>query len=133
MKSDKVKVFPICFKKQVQTDGSTTPSYIDLKLDAALLFGPYLESIQVHTATENRTSNFQWNLVFWWSLDGRQWEGPVDLFTAITANGAVIQPAYTTTTQLGLQMRYGLAVANTSGTAIERAVVCSALVFTFKS
>ena len=133
MKSDKVKVVPACFKKQVQTDGTTSPSHIDLELDVALGFGPYLESIQVHTATENRTANFAWNLVFWWSLDGRQWGTPIDLFTGVTADGAVIQLPYTTATEFGMQMRYGLAVWNTSGTLIERAVLCSALVFTFKS
>lgn len=95
--------------------------------------GTNFESIQVHTATESRTSNFTWRVVFWWSVDGRRWNGPVDLFSAVSANSDVIQTAYSTTTTFGLQMRYGIGLANASGTAIERAVCTASLVFTFKS
>ena len=129
----KVRILPIFFKKQLQTDGTTTPGYLDLELDEPLEWGPYLESIQVHTSTESRTSNFTWRVVFWWSIDQRRWNGPTDLFSAVSANQDVIQTAYSTTTNFGMYMRYGVATANASGTAIERAVCSGALVFTFKS
>ena len=129
----KVRVLPFIAKMQLQTDGTTTPSYIDIELPEALEFGPWLESIQVQTSTENRTAQFTWRVVFWWSIDGRRWNGPVDLFSAVSANQDVIQTAYSTSTSFGLYMRYGLAVANASGTNIERAVCSATLVFTFKS
>ena len=129
----KVRILPLFFKRQLQTDGTTTPAYMDLELDEALEWGPYLESIQVHTSTENRTSNFTWRVVFWWSVDQRRWNGPTDLFSAVSANQDVIQTAYTTTTNFGIYMRYGIATSNASGTAVERAVCSGTLVFTFKS
>ena len=129
----KVRILPLFYKKQLQTDGTTTPAYMDLELEEALEFGPYLDSIQVHTSTENRTANFTWRVVFWWSIDQRRWNGPTDLFSAVSANQDVIQTAYSTTTNFGIYMRYGIATANATGTAIERAVCSSTLVFTFKS
>lgn len=129
----KVRVQSFVQKMQLQTDGSTTPSYIDIEVPDALEWGPYLESIQVQTATENRTSQFTWRVVFWWSIDGRRWNGPVDLFSAVSANQDVIQTAYSTGTAFGLYMRYGIGLANASGTNIERAVCSATLVFTFKS
>ncbi len=129
----KVRVVGFIQKMQLQTDGTTTPSYIDIQLPEALEWGPYLDSLQVQTSTENRTAQFTWRVVFWWSIDGRRWNGPVDLFSAVSANQDVIQTAYSTTTNFGLYMRYGIAVANASGTNIERAVCSATLVFTFKS
>ncbi len=129
----KVVVVNSFYKKQLQTDGTTVFSYMDLEIPQAMEWGPYLESVQVHTNTENKTTNFTWKLVLYWSIDGRQWNVPVDLFSAISNNGGVIQIAYTTNTQFGLYMRYAIGVANGSGTAIERAVCTAALAFTFKS
>ena len=129
----KVVILPIFFKKQLQTDGNTSPSYMDLELDRAEEWGPYLTSIQAHTSTENRTANFTWRVVFWWSFDGRRWNGPTDLFSSVSANADTVQTEYTTNTTFGLKMKYGIAVANASGTALERAVCSGVLVFTFKS
>ena len=129
----KVRVLPFIAKMQLQSDGTTTPSYIDVPLAEALEWGPFLDSVQVQTSTENRTAQFTWRVVFWWSIDGRRWNGPVDLFSAVSANQDEIQTAYSTTTNFGIQMRYGIAVANASGTNIERAVCSAVLVFTFKS
>lgn len=134
--SQKVVLLPLFFKKQLQTDGTTTFSYIDVDLPQALEWGPYLESIQAHTTTENRTTNFSWKVGFFWSMDGRRWNPtstPVDLFSALATNTDTVQTAYTTNTTFGLKMRYVIAVANTGGTNVERAVCGCVLAFTFKS
>ena len=129
----KVVVIPLFFKKQLQTDGTTNTSYLDLELERATEWGPYLASITAHTATENRTSNFTWRLIYWWSLDGRRWNGSYDLFSSVSSNADTVQTANATTTTFGLRMRYGIAVVNASGTAIERAVCSAVLAFTFQS
>ena len=134
--TQKVVVLPLFYKKQLQTDGTTTFSYIDIELPQAYEWGPYLESITAHCTTENRTTNFSWKISFFWSTDGRRWNPtstPLDLFSAVSSNTDTIQTPYTTTSTFGLKMRYVISVANTSGTAIERAVCGCARAFTFKS
>lgn len=132
----KVILLPLFYKKQLQTDGTTTFSYLDIELPQAVEYGPYLDSIVAYTTTENKTANFSWKISFYWSIDGRRWNPtntPVDLFSAITANADTIHPAYSTSTTFGLRMRFVVSVANTSGTAIERAVCGAVLAFIFKS
>jgi len=133
MSLQKVVLLTVCYKMQLQTDGTTGYSFIDLDLPDAASFGPYVESVIAYTSTENRTANFQWKIVSYWSIDGRNWSTAVDLFSAITGNGNTIQTAFTTASALGPIMRYAIAVANGSGTAIERGVVTVSLAFTFKS
>lgn len=41
----KVRVMSFVDKMQLQTDGTTTPSYIDINIDEALTWGPWLETI----------------------------------------------------------------------------------------
>lgn len=132
----KVVLIPLFYKKQLQTDGTTTFAYIDVDVPQAAEYGPYLESIVAYTTTESKTANFSWKIRFFWSLDGRRWNPastPIDLFSAITSNADTIQTAYSTTTNFGLKMRLVVATANTSGTAIERAVCGAVLAFIFKS
>ena len=132
----KVVVLPMFHKKQLQTDGTTTFTYIDVELPQATDWGPYLESIVAYTTTESKTANFSWKVGFFWSMDGRRWNPsstPVDLFSAITTNADTVQTAYSTTTNFGLKMRFVICVANASGSAIERAVCSCALSFVFKS
>ena len=133
----KVILLPLFYKKQLQTDGTTTFSYMDVELPQAAEYGPYLDSIVAYTTTENKTNNFSWKISFYWSNDGRRWNPinniPVDLFSAITANADTIQPAYSTSTTFGLKMRFVVSVANTGGTAVERAVCGAVLAFIFKS
>lgn len=134
--AQKVVVLPLFYKRQMTTDGTQTFSSIDVDLPSALEWGPHLESITAHTSTENLTTSFSWKLGFYWSLDGRRWNpssNPVDLISAITANGDTVHTAYSTTVNFGLKMRYIAAVANTTGTSIERALCSAALAFTFKS
>ena len=128
-----VRVVQLMYKKQLISDGTTTYSYMDVDTDEFEDWGPYLTSIQIHTSTENRTANHKWVVALYWSADGRQWAGPVALHTEATTASDVIQTAYTTNTQLGLHLRLAIGVANTSGSAIERAVASAWAVFTFKS
>ncbi len=134
--TQKVVLIPLFYKKQLQTDGTTTFSYIDIDLPQAVDWGPYLESITAHTSTESKTANFSWKIGFFWSFDGRRWNPastPIYLFSAITTIVDTVQTPYSTVANFGLKMRYVIAVANTSGTNIERAVCGCALAFTFKS
>ena len=131
--SDIIQVVQLYYKRQLLTDGSTTPSYIDIENPAISSFGPYLAGITLMTGTENRTAQHNYKIVFYWGLDGRQWNGPVDLCTMISAAGDTIQMEYTDQTKLGLHLRFAIAQANGSGTSIERAVSSAWLVLRFKN
>lgn len=133
VRSNKVRVLPVFYKKQLQTDGSTSWSYMDVDLPDAEGLGPYVESIIAYTSSESFTTSFQWKLVCYWSLDGRNWSTPTDVFSAITGSSTTIQTAFSTASALGPIMRYAIAVSNETGTAIERGVCSLALAFVFKS
>ena len=105
--------------------------WLRLNMNHAMIF--YFSSIQIHTSTENRTSNHKWVTALHWSTEGRQWAGPVALHSDISTTGDVIQTAYTTSTQLGQKIRLAVGVGNTSGAAIETGVASAWAVFTFKS
>lgn len=131
--SQKVRMIAVFYKKQFQTDGSTSWTYIDLEIPGVESWGPYLESIIAYTNSENLTNLFQWKLVSYWSMDGRVWSNPSDVFSGITSSGQAVQTAFSTASALGPIMRYAVAVSNESGTAIERGVLSLALAFNFKS
>lgn len=131
--TSKVAVLPLFYKKQVQTDATTNWTYIDIEAPEAMDLGPYLESITAYNLLENPTA-IEYKLVFYWSIDERDWEGPYDIHSAITSANNYVHPAYTTTTNFGLKMRYAIAVRNSSATTkVERAVVTAALAFMFWS
>lgn len=129
----KVVLLAALTKEQVQTDTTTSDSYIDLSsLDAAREWGIHLSSVTCFTLTENATANFRWKLGFFWSIDGRKWSAtPIDLFSFISANGDVIQTAVTS--GFAPLMRYVLIVKNASGAALERGVLTCGVAFEFKS
>lgn len=131
----KVIVVPLVHKYLVATDGqSQVWNYIDVPLPEVEDFGPFIMGITAHTRSENMTANVSWKVVFWWSVDGKSWSSPVDLFSAITYSASPvdsIKTEYTTVNTFGLTMKFGLAVQNTTGTASERAVVTCALAFKF--
>jgi len=120
-------------KYNLPSDGTTSWSYVDLDLSQIEAWGPHLKQIAAHTDTRNRSSNHQWKVVLYTSFDGRQWEGPADLFSAVSADGYVTQTAFTDTTKLGLKLKLALAVANTSGTNTERANISVAFAFMFST
>ena len=129
-----VQVVQLFFKKQITTDGTTTPSYIDIDSDEIKSLGPYLAGITLMTKTENRTAQHNYKIVFWWSLDGRQWSAsPVDLCTTISGSGDVIHTEFTDATKLGIQIRLAIEVVNGSGGNVERAVSSAWLVLRFKN
>jgi hypothetical protein len=89
--------------------------------------GPYLASLQVYTATENRTTNHGWKVIFSNSTTERTWNAAIDLFANVTANGETAQTPYTTSSNFGRRMRFAFSVQPTAGTAAEGAVVWSYL------
>ncbi|RME23601.1 MAG: hypothetical protein D6798_13205 [Deltaproteobacteria bacterium] len=66
----------------------------------------------------------------WYSLDGRTWVGPHDLFPAISVNGDVVQAPFTDKTKMGLKMKYSLA-AKDNATGRLTALVSAAGAFSF--
>lgn len=129
----KVRVVPVVTQYLLNSDASTTWIYIDLDLPEVALWGPYLESITAHCDTVNRTPQFQWKIVTYYSTDGVKWSQASDVFAAITANGPSIPAAYTGVQTFGLHLRFALAASNISGTAAEHAFVTCALAFQFRS
>jgi hypothetical protein len=133
----KVMVVPFADGLALSTSGGgTTWEYVEL--DDALghlrSVGPFLETITAHTKTAIRTTNARWKLVFWWSVDGNTWTGPIDLFGELAAVGQAIQTAYTppSPSTLGLQLRFGIGIRAAAGTASESVNVSGSLVLVFK-
>ena len=127
-----VRVIPLLTEQPVTTDGTTTFRYIPLDLPEVAEWGPHLAQIMAAVETRNVTANFQWKIVMYWSMDGSEWEGPVDLFGALSSGpGRSIQAAFTDRGKLGPVMRFALGVANTTGAAIESAEVSCTLFFEF--
>ena len=132
----KVITVPLCHKLVLTTDGQNGVwNYVDVTLPEVEDWGPFLMGITAHTRCENMTTNVKWKVVFWWSVDGRNWSAtPVDLFTEVAYSSSpvdAIKTEYNTVNTFGLKMKWGLAVQNASGTAFERTVVTVALAFKF--
>lgn len=131
---NKVVVVPFAYQYLLSSDGTTNWRYIELDNAQYLAWGPHLDGITPHTQAASRTAAHQWKVVLWHSIDGKTWNGPVDLFaTPIAANGEVIQAQFTDATAMGIHIKLGLAVRNSAGTAIESAVVSAVGAFEFKS
>ena len=128
-----VVVIPVISQTRIASDGTTTFTYQDIELPEAEEWGPHLEGITAHTITRGISANYAWKIVLYWSIDGRNWNGPTDLFAAVSAVGDVIQTEFTTATALGLKLRFAVGVANVTGTAIETGNITAALAFRFKT
>jgi len=132
--SPKVVLVQIAEGVRLTSNGTTTWINCDLDLPELAHLGPWLESITVITNTVGATTNHSWKVVFYWGVDGRNWNGSYDLFAAIVAGtGSAIQAAYTTTTNFGPILKFALAVRNNTGAALESATVDAWLQLTFKS
>jgi hypothetical protein len=132
---DGVRVVPFVYKHRLSTDGTTSWLYQDLSLPQVRRWGPHLTEIVAHTMTQALMTHFQWKVVFYWSVDGLTWQGPVDLFSPeITANGMLIHTPYSTDSTLGLHMRFALAARNAPGQggAVLNATVTCACAFDFR-
>lgn len=130
----KVVVKKLVAQMSVQTDGSTSESYLQLDLPGTEEWGPYLESIQALTVTKNATPQLWWELIVSWSNDG---VSPATPFTALTGSGIssddqTVETAVTSGFG-GRIMRFAIGCKNQSGTNVETALVWVWLVFTFKS
>ena len=131
----KVQVVGIVLKVSLQTTGvDANTVYTDIVLPKVDGWGPHLVGMTAHTNLEQFTANFKWKLVMMWSFDGITWSAPAtDIFAWSTTAGQAIQTAFTDTTKLGLHIRFALACAPSTGTALERGTVSVALAFEFKS
>ena len=134
--SQRILIVTCVVNVALPTNGTTGAAYVELPAEFQEQIeplGPYLVGITAYTNTLGRTTNHAWNCVFWTSFDGKTWSGPTSLFAAVTANGAVVQTQYTTTSNFHLHMRYALGVQNSAGTAMESANVSLTLVFELKT
>ena len=127
--SQKCQLHPLCYRMLLQSS-STTWSYLDLDLPALADLGPFTEAIVPHTWTENFEGPFAWKVVLYYSMDAKNWSGPEDLFTVITAAEAyTIKTNFSSTNKLGLKIRVALAYRSTTTDTRASAVVSAALVF----
>lgn len=127
------RVVPFLADQPVSTDATTNFRYIPIDLPEVAEWGPYLMEIVAAIETRNVTANFEWKIVHYWSMDGSEWEGPTDLFGALSSGpGRAIQTAYNTRTKFGPLMRFALAVRNTTGSAVESAEVSCTCYFDFR-
>lgn len=127
-----VRVVQFFAERPVQTDGTTSWREIPLDVPETVEWGPYLEQIIAVTESRNDTTNFQWKVVLYWSMDGSEWSGPTDLFSALSSGpGRAVQTAFTTKAQMGPKMRYALAVSNSTDTNVEAAEVSCSCYFEF--
>jgi hypothetical protein len=106
----------------VDPGGGTVVIPLDLA-DALLDLGPSLASIQVFSALESKTTNFQVKVIFQISTTGRTWNSAQDLCAWITADGEASQAVYGTPANFGRKMRYAIYAAASSGTAGEGGTV----------
>lgn len=130
----KVLVVPLVQSMTVQTNRTTTETYLQVDCPGTEHLGPHLESIQALSVTKNCTANMWWEAVVSWTNDGVNLNTP---FTGlcgagITADGQAIQTAVTSGFG-GRIMRFGIGVKNASGSSLESAVIWVWLVLTFKT
>lgn len=130
----KVVVLQLCNRTTIQSNRTTTETYLQVDLDGTESWGPYLESIQALTVTKNATANLWWEAVVTWTNDG---VNPNTPFTGlcgagITADGQAIQTAVTSGFG-GRIMKFAIGVKNASGSALESGLIWVWLVMTFKT
>ncbi len=130
----RVRVVPVAHKVLLQTSGvDGSEVVLDLDLPQVEEWGPHLLAITAHTLLEQKTANFQWRVVLYWSIDGITWSTATGLFANSAAAGQVIHPDFNDKTKLGLRIRLGLACSPATGQAREQGVVTVALAFDFRT
>ena len=130
----KVVVLPLVQGMTVQSNRTTSESYLLVELAGTETWGPMLDSIAALTVAKNSTANVWWEAVVSWTNDGVNVNTPFTGLcgSGITADGQAIQTAVTSGFG-GRILKFGIGVKNSTGTALESAVVWVWLVFTFKS
>lgn len=68
-----------------------------------------------------------------WSVSGRVWSTPVQIFGPQAGVGQVIGAWYSTDANFGLQMQYVIEASNMAGTAIENGRIIAFLEIELKS
>ena len=131
-----LKNYPISTK----ANGQGAADQIELNLDIAELWGPYLLSIIGHTRMVGRSSaNIFWTVALYTSFDGLNWTifttTNGQIFAGVNTNADAVQAAFTQAgnpTAFALHMKFVLSVWTAAGTA-ESATIGLALEFDFKS
>lgn len=129
----KTLIMPLLRNFRSETNGTTSYSYVELDIPEIEHLGPYLEGVKVHTETMGRTTNHAWTIVVNNSLDGKAWGNEAALFSDLVADGQAVQAKYTTATSFGTRMRLSLAQKNTTGAAVESAMVSAVAFFYFRT
>lgn len=130
----KVVVVPLCIDELFRTSGTTT--FVETVCDLPELAeaGPMIKQVRVHWVCEPATANFSGKVQLQWSALRRVWSDPVDLISAQTGIKAqTIGAWYPTDSSFGLNLQVTIAVANSSGTAVESGRLSAFLEIEFKS
>ncbi len=101
--------------------GDQNWSFIDIPMGDLEDLGPYLAVMAGHTVSSSKSTNAQWKVVFWWSVDGKVWNPgtPADLFAAITTEGQAIQTAFADPTKFGIHLRFAYGIRAGAGSGVE--------------
>jgi hypothetical protein len=127
-RNSRVLLLPLVDKLLLASDGSTTFSYRELKVEGVSDILPYAERIFAITYTENRTVNHLWN-VFFISAYTRSAQGSTfnALLADINSNGSLRGADFTDATKFQLDTRVLLGCKNSAGAAVEQAMVSATL------
>lgn len=126
--NEKCQVMMLCYKKLIQTKSDGSEAIYELDTPEIEGIGPHLEGMTPHTLLESSDASFQWKVVYWWSLDGRTWVGPANMFADSTTGVPTIHAEVTDPTTFGLHMKWGLACSAVSGSSRLSGSVTVALV-----
>jgi len=130
----KVIVIQLTEQELMRTDGSNTTwllNIIEARRFARL--GPNIAKLRVELEVESATANFSIRFTTAWSVSGRQWAAPSEIFASVTGNQQLIGAWFSDDSKFGIHMRVAAEVKNAAGTAIESARVTAYLVIETKS
>jgi hypothetical protein len=127
---DRIILLPLFPQTRLATDGSTTAIYVDLAAPRFERVLPYAEGLTLYTLTLNRTTSFEWNIVFRSGFNLINDDGSINKLgpgANIVANGSVRHTEFTDAAKFNLESRLQILLKNTTGTAIESATCGAAL------
>lgn len=130
----KVIVLPLVAQMTIQTNKTTTTTYLQVLLEGTEQWGPHLESIQALTVSTNLTANMNWGVYIFGSNDGANPMTPPTALcgSGINSDGQTVETAVTSGFGARI-MRFTIGCENSIGTDLESGLIWVWLVFTFKS
>lgn len=103
------------------TAGGTTVAEV-YEIPEVRQLGALTKQVRVHYYCEGASTNFQAKVGMAWSMSGRGWDTAVELLSnqvGSSATSGVMSSWYSTTSEIGLLLRFQIEASNASGTAIE--------------